>query len=40
VWWRCVGLFKWLTGQKQRWGDMQRRGVVAAGSAGSTPRGP
>lgn len=32
VWWRTVGLFKWLTGQKQRWGDMQRRGVGSPGT--------
>ena len=31
VWWRTVGLFKWLTGQKQRWGDMPRRGVGGNG---------
>lgn len=37
VWWRCVGLFKWLTGQKQHWGDMQRRGAVGAGGG---PRAP
>ena len=37
VWWRCVGLFKWATGQKQRWGDMQRRGVAGAGGASRGP---
>ncbi len=31
VWWRSVGLFKWLTGQKQRWGTMHRLGVRGAG---------
>jgi cellulose synthase/poly-beta-1,6-N-acetylglucosamine synthase-like glycosyltransferase len=35
VWWRTVGVFKWLTGQKQRWGDMQRRGVGGADSPAS-----
>ncbi len=34
VWWRTVGLFKWLTGQQQRWGDMQRRGVGGTGGTG------
>lgn len=37
VWWRSVGLFKWLTGQKQRWGDMQRRGVASVDGLGRGP---
>ena len=40
VWWRTVGLFKWITGQKQRWGDMTRKGVGGAGGTGSTGVGP
>ena len=39
VWWRCVGLFKWLTGQKQPWGDMTRLKAAGAGSGGA-PRRP
>ena len=37
VWWRTIGLFKWLTGQQQRWGDMQRRGVSSADGAAPKP---
>ena len=40
VWWRTDGLFKWITGQKQRWGDMTRKGVGGAGGTGSTGVGP
>ena len=39
VWWRCVGLFKWLTGQRQAWGNMTRLKAAGAGSGGA-PRGP
>jgi cellulose synthase/poly-beta-1,6-N-acetylglucosamine synthase-like glycosyltransferase len=34
VWWRTVGLFKWLTGQKQHWGDMPRRGASGIDGVG------
>lgn len=37
VWWRTVGLFKWLTGQKQRWGDMPRRGATGIDGVGHGP---
>ncbi len=26
-WWRLVGLYQWLTGQKQSWGVMKRKGT-------------
>ncbi len=30
TWWRLVGIAQWLTGRKQVWGDMPRRGSGAA----------